>query len=161
MVVEPFVNWNIFHEWKLEINFGVETPLMFCMYWVQNDEIIPGENSLVLLLHYPNEIKYKCRNGGQHLPSCMISWKYCSCVCCMRIYRAINHNAVWNLSNVHSMWKHGPHGKKYVHTYISMAEGKTEVSQLLTHWRYCSLTLSHRYKLVKLDACISPINSFP
>ena len=30
-------------------------------------------------------------------------------------------------------------------TYISMAQCKTVVTPLLTHWSYCSLALSHRY----------------
>ena len=31
--------------------------------------------------------------------------------------------------------------------FLSMAQRKTAVTPLLTHWSYCSLTLSHRYEV--------------
>ena len=40
---------------------------------------------------------------------------------------------------------------------ISMASCKTAVSPLLTHWKYCSLALSHRYTFRPLQSCDSHI----
>ena len=43
--------------------------------------------------------------------------------------------------------------------FISMAQRKTAVTPLLTHWSYCSLALSHQYELVTLDDIISLHNT--
>ena len=43
---------------------------------------------------------------------------------------------------------------------ISMASCKTAVSPLLTHWRYCSLALSHRYFVDSWDISIHVIQRF-
>ena len=43
--------------------------------------------------------------------------------------------------------KGGRNGGAYVITFISMAWRKTAVTPLLTHWTYCTLALSYRYRV--------------
>ena len=46
-----------------------------------------------------------------------------------------------------------------LHT-ISMAQCKTAVIPLLTHWSYCSLALSHRFCYITASHSISPLLTF-